>query len=83
METGKELIRLRERLFKKPNPFDWSKHGATAQDRADHVNANPYDCDDCCDTYNKDDLIKHFRTNHLICRNCIDEYHKIYVEEKK
>ena len=59
-----------------PNPFDWSKHGATAQGCADHILANPYACDDCGDTYNKDDLIKHFRTRHLICRNCIDYYDK-------
>ena len=58
-----------------PNPFDWAKY-SNPSDLKDHIMANPYPCDDCGDTYNKDDLINHFRTRHKICRNCIDEYHR-------
>ena len=60
---------------KLPNPFNWEDYNPKLhKELADHINENPYECDDCGDTYNKDDLINHFRTRHKICRNCIDEY---------
>ena len=85
MEAEKELTKLRERLFKKPNPFDWSKipKGEYADQLRRDILKKPYPCDDCGDTYNKDNLIKHFGTKHLICKNCIDDYHRLYVEGKK
>lgn len=43
-----------------------------------HILADPYPCDDCGDTYNKNDLINHFRQGYKICRNCINEYFLIY-----
>ena len=59
--------------------FDWSKLSEKeAKDSYDYLLANPYDCDDCGDLYNKDDLIRHFDTGHRVCRNCIDLYHKLY-----
>ena len=64
---------------KLPNPFDWSKYSKKcAKEQWDHIMEDPYPCDDCCDTYNKGDLINHFGTGHKICRNCIDEYGRLY-----
>ena len=56
-----------------PNPFDWSDYRIkpTKQCR-DHIMADPYRCDNCCDLYNKNDLIEY--EIKYICRNCIDEY---------
>jgi hypothetical protein len=55
--------------------FKWSELSELAKKEArEHILSNPYPCDDCGDTYNKDDLIDHFRQGYKICKNCIDEY---------
>ena len=48
------------------------------KERRDYIMENPYPCDDCGDTYNKNDLINHFRQGYKICKNCIDEYFETY-----
>ena len=35
-------------------------------------------CDDCGVSYDRKDLIFHFKTPHLICRNCIADYNRMY-----
>ena len=53
-----------------PNPFDWSQYNKrSTQEAIKHIMGNPFNCADCGDTYNKDDLIKHFGTKYLICKN--------------
>ena len=77
--TEKESTRLKDKLLKKPNYFDWSKYNTKpTEEHRKHILADPYPCDDCGDTYNKGDLINHFGTRHKICRNCIQEYSKLY-----
>mgnify|MGYP003139197410 CR=1 FL=1 len=70
--TDVELTKLREKLLRKPNPFEWGN--VNIKDRkwmVEYIMENPYQCDDCGDTYNKNDLIKY--GNEHICPNCIDE----------
>ena len=56
------------------NKFDWNRYCPEMREYfRDHIEKNPYDCDECGDRYNKGDLYKTF-PKHLICRNCIDEY---------
>ena len=70
METEKELIKSREELFKKPNPFEWSKYKKHLhKGMQKHIMKDPYGCDGCGDTYNRNDLIK-LQTDR-VCRNCL------------
>ena len=70
-EKEQELNKLRGRLFKKPNPFEWSKYSKESQESiGKYINENPYECDECGDTYNKNDLIK-FGISY-VCKNCTD-----------
>ena len=71
MVTEEDQIRLKEKLQnEKPNSFEWSKyrkknHKAMWQ----QIMKNPYECDTCGDTYNKDDLYSHDEGYH--CQNCL------------
>jgi len=70
METGKESIKSKELLFRKPNPFEWSEYKKHHHERLrKHIMADPYQCDECGDTYNKKDLFKLNRD--FLCRNCL------------
>ena len=39
-----------------------------------HILKNPYRCDNCGDTYNKNDLDKEYKKGEILCPNCIQEY---------
>ena len=55
--------------------FKWSNYNAKGKKfHIKHIMANPHECDECGDLYNKVDLISSL-PKHLICRNCIDEYY--------
>ena len=70
MAIEKELDRSKELLFRKPNHFKWEGLGPKKTKCCiDHINKNPYRCDDCCDTYNKDDLYK--IESEWFCQNCL------------
>ena len=36
----------------------------------EYILSNPYNCDDCFDMYNKDDLYK--TNDEYMCKNCLD-----------
>ena len=71
METNADQIKSEGKfLNEKPNKFDWSRLGPNMiKKHRDHINKNPYRCDDCCDTYNKDDL--HEVESEWLCQNCL------------
>ena len=70
MATGPESDKSKELLLKKPNPFEWKNYQKKHWKRmAEDINKNPYRCDDCCDTYNKDDLYK--VESEWFCKNCL------------
>ena len=84
MATGKESIKSRELLFRKPNPFEWSEYKEHHHKRlSERIMADPYGCDECGDIYNKKDLIKLKKDTCIkndtrilleiafICRNCV------------
>ena len=59
--------------------FDWSKLSKQAADEAyKHIMDDPYPCDDCGDTYNRGDLLNHFRDKFIVCKRCIESYSKLY-----
>ena len=70
MATEKESNKSKELLFRKPNPFELSNYKPHLhKSLADRINKNPYNCDECGDTYNKDDLFV-IQSKIYICRNC-------------
>ncbi len=70
MAIEKESTKSKERLLRKPNPFKWEGWGSNmTKHYQDHINKNPYRCDDCCDTYNKDDLYE--IESEWFCQNCL------------
>ena len=70
MDAEKESTKSKERLFSLPNPFEWSNYKIKNHDRMrKHIRKDPYGCDECGDTYNRDDLIKIQATR--VCRNCV------------
>ncbi len=70
MATEKELIKSKELLFRKPNPFEWSEYKEHHHKRMrKHIMADPYQCDECGDTYNKDDLF--IMKSKRFCKNCL------------
>ena len=71
-------------LHAKPNSFEWADYKEHTHKRyRDHIMANPYQCDECGDTYNKADLYKLNRGDLIknntrilfksarICKNCL------------
>ena len=78
MATGKESIKSKGLLFEKPNPFDWSEYKKHHHKRMrKHIMADPYGCDRCGDTYNKNDLVK-IKVNRF-CKSCPTP-HKIHYD---
>ena len=70
MAIEKELDRSKELLFRKPNPFEWSSYKKHLhKGMAKRIMKNPYSCDECGDTYNKDDLYK--IESEWFCQNCL------------
>ena len=70
MEIEKESTKSKERLFSLPNPFDWSNYKKKTHKRLqEHIMKDPYACDECGDTYNRNDLIKLQTTR--VCKNCL------------
>ena len=70
MGTEKESTKSKELLFRKPNPFDWSEYKEHLHKKMrKRIMADPYSCDECGDTYNKDDLYK--LQDNKICKNCL------------
>ena len=70
METENESAKSKELLFRKPNPFEWSDYSIKNNERLrKYIMSNPYGCDECGDTYHKNDLIK-VQTKR-VCRNCL------------
>ena len=52
------------------NDFDWSEYSKKLHPKMrKYINADPYGCDLCGDTYNKNDLEK--LEDGRICRNCL------------
>ena len=52
------------------NNFEWSNYKAkTHKGLRKHIMADPYSCDECGDTYNKNDLCKIQADR--VCKNCI------------
>ena len=59
--------------------FDWSKLSKEVKDEARiHIMADPCDCNDCGDVYNRGDLLNHFGDSFLVCKNCIELYGQLY-----
>ena len=59
--------------------FDWSKLSKKAKDEARiHIMADPCDCSDCGDVYNRGDLLNHFGDSFLVCKNCVELYGQLY-----
>ena len=59
--------------------FDWSKFSPeVAEQHHKHIMEDPHNCDDCGDTYNRNDLLKQFGDNFLVCKNCVELYGQLY-----
>ena len=59
--------------------FDWSKLSEKAKNETyNYIMADPCDCDDCGDTYNRGDLLNHFGDKFLVCKNCINAYNHLF-----
>ena len=70
MEIEKESTKLKERLLRKRNQFNWGEYNKLpAKQCRDHIKVDPYTCYNCGDTYNKMDLFK-YKKEH-ICPNCM------------
>ena len=70
MAIENESDKSKELLLQRPNPFSWEGLGPNmTKHYRDHINSNPYNCDGCCDTYNKDDLYK--VKSEWFCKNCL------------
>ena len=70
MDAEKESTKSKERLFSLPNPFKWSRYNAKNKERLrKYIMDDPYDCDECGDTYNRNDLFKLQAVR--VCKNCI------------
>ena len=70
MAINDEQTKSEEKLLhEKPNRFEWNWGPNMTKKHRDHINANPYSCDECGDTYNKDDLCI-IQYEIYICKNC-------------
>ena len=70
MDAGKESTKSKERLFSLPNPFEWSNYKKHLHKGMwKHIMKDPYGCDECGDTYNRNDLIKIQADR--VCKNCL------------
>ena len=59
--------------------FEWTELSQKAADEArQHIMADPCNCNDCGDTYNRGDLLNHFGDSFLVCKNCIELYSLLY-----